>query len=429
LRSWALSAAYLRRLNHILVPATKAERDRFRRARPFRLLRGLSILYERFSEDGQLLVTCTAVASLLALDLKRSDVYLAWATLAGLLFASWVASFFFRLHHVELDVSVPRRVTVGAEAVFTLAIRNAGTHLHESVAARGPFLPWDGSWLQRRTGLAALAPGNTAYLELAARFMARGEHHLDPFQVRAMVPFGLAFGPALRTHGVRFLVVPRIANVVSLSLPRGRRHNPGGVPRAAHTADSRELLGVRPYRFGDPIRDLHARTWARVGEPVVREYREEYFARIGIVLDTEQGMGAESDFEAAISLVAGIIARSSQGESLVELIVLGKTMHTATLGRSTGTLDQALELLACVEPEAAFDGDAVSALVIPRLPRLSCLVFVALRWDDARRTFAEGVSAMGTACSSLVVTDAELPAGDFTAVAPKAIHAGAPLPL
>jgi uncharacterized protein (DUF58 family) len=403
-RGWTQLAADLRRINHILIPATKEERDRWRASPTARGLKWTAFALGRFTDDGQVLLVWGAIAAVFALDVRTSDVYMAWAALTGLLFASWAWSSFFRLNGVTVEVVVPRRVTVGDETTFTLAAHNDGPRDLDTLAVRGPFLPWDGSWIVRRAGIARLARHAVSRTELRARFRARGEHHLDAFRVQALVPFGLTLGPARVTAGIRFLAVPRIANVVSLSAPRGRRQQPGGASGASSTGDSRELMGIRPYRFGDPIRDLHARTWARVGAPVVREYREEYFSRVGIVLDTDVGQEPDAHFEAAISLVAGIVEQLGRTEALVDVIVVGSTAYGLSLGRGLGTLDRALELLARVEPEGPFDRGALSARVLPRLSSVSGLVFVALRWDTTRSAFAEEVRATGTACAPFVVT-------------------------
>ncbi len=66
-----------------------------------------------------------------------------------------------------------------------------------------------------------------------------------------------------------------------------------------------ELIGVRPYRMGDTVRDLHAKSSARLGVPVVREYVQEYFTRIGVVLDIDRNVSSPPRFEAAISLDLG----------------------------------------------------------------------------------------------------------------------------
>ncbi len=403
-RGWRQLAADLRRINHILIPATKEERDRWRHSRMARGFRWTAFALGRLTDDGQVLLGWVAVASVFALDVRTSDVYIAWAAMSGLLFASWACSPLFRLSGVKVEILVPRRVTVGDETTFTFAVRNEGPRNFDTLTVRGPFLPWDGTWIVRRAGFPRLSRDAVSRTELRARFRSRGEHHLDPFRLQALVPFGLATGPSLVTEGTRFLAVPRIANVVSLSLPRGRRHQAGGASGASSTGDSRELLGVRPYRFGDPIRDLHARTWARVGEPVVREYREEYFARIGIVLDTDLAQGTDAHFEAAISLVAGIVDQLARTEAIVDVIVVGHTAYGLSLGRGAGTLDRALELLARVEPGGPFDPGALLASVRPRLASVSGLAFVALRWDTARSAFAEEVRSAGTACTTLVVS-------------------------
>jgi uncharacterized protein (DUF58 family) len=238
---------------------------------------------------------------------------------------------------------------------------------------------------------------------MRARFSFRGEHHLDPFHARELLPLGLALGPAIATGGCRFLVVPKIADVARVTTPRGRRHQPGGIALASKTGESMDLLGVRPYRPGDPVRDLHARSWARLGTPVVREYQQEYFSRIGVVLDTDEEIASERQREAAISLAAGIVATLSRGEALIDVIVVGRQVHTLTVGRSLGYFEQALDLLACVEDKGPFDGEDLLSRLAPHLPELACVVFVALAWDEARAAFYGRVQQLGVGCSAVVV--------------------------
>ena len=102
------------------------------------------------------------------------------------------------------------------------------------------------------------------------------------------------------------------------------------------------------------MRDLHARSWARTGIPVVREYQEEYFSRIGVIVDTDEDAADPRTFEAALSLAAGVVAHLSRGEALIDLLVVGDHVHSLTLGRSLGFLEQALDLDAqCSDVAAA----------------------------------------------------------------------------
>jgi uncharacterized protein (DUF58 family) len=308
---------------------------------------------------------------------------------------------------------------------------NDGARPHYGVRVRGPFLPYDGRWVTPRPTVAELAPRAAARGEVKASFSQRGEHHLDPFHASALVPLGLAVGPDVSSPGCRFLVVPKIANVVRVRTPIGRRHQPGGVALASKTGESMDLLGVRPYRPGDPVRDLHARSWARSGTPVVREYQEEYFSRVGVVVDTDRTVEEPACLEAALSVAAGVVAHLSRGEALIDLLVVGDQVHNLTIGRSLGFLDQALDLLACVEAGAAPTLDALWGRLAPHLPQLSCVVLVALAWDGPRRALADRIRGLGVGCVTVVITETDAPPGgaDLTWVSVNATERGEALSL
>lgn len=387
------------RLNHILLPETKAARDRFRRGLWGRVLRPVSWLYGALSDEGRVLAVGSILVAFFGIDVQSSDVYILWAAIAGLFVGSLAVRPFYRLPGVAVRVDVPRRVTVGEPLRFGVTVRNDGPRAALSLRVRGPFLPWDGVWTGRSPTVAELGPGAEARVEAAARFVARGEHHLDPFGVTALVPFGLAVGEAVWSSGVKFLVVPKIASVARLSMPVGRRHQPGGVALASKTGESMELLGVRPYRPGDPVKHLHARSWARAGAPVVREYQEEYFSRVGVIVDTSGS--DERRFEASISLAAGVVACLSRGEALIDLLLVGGDLHDLTIGRHLGFLEQALDLLALSTPaRRPLSPDELLSRLSPHLGRLSCVIEIRTSRDPS---LAERIRGHGVACTTLVV--------------------------
>jgi uncharacterized protein (DUF58 family) len=259
---------------------------------------------------------------------------------------------------------------------------------------------------------------------ICACFVARGQHHIDPFRAVALLPLRLSQGPPQRTESARFIVVPRVARVLSVTTPKNRRHQPGGVARASRTGDATDLLGVRPYRPGDPVRDLHARSWARHGSPMVREYQEEYFTRIGIVLDTDASVASAAHLEGALSLCAGVIASLCRGEALVDVLITGNHVTKLALGRSLGALDQALDLLAVVQPESGFAKDRLLAQLAQYLERLSSIVFVALAWDDSRAAFVASLRSRGVGCVVFIVGDEAARTDTATTVSLAAIVRG-----
>jgi uncharacterized protein (DUF58 family) len=423
------------RLNHILIPSTKAGRDCFRASLLGKLVRPFGWLYGALSEEGRVLAVAATAIGGFGMDVQSTEVYLLWALLTGLLVASLAVTRLFRLDGVRVEVDAPRRVTLGDAITFAITLRNAGDREHHAVRVRGPFLPWDGRYAGADPGASAgkgalaaspdvarLPPGGVAMVAIRARFSARGEHHLDPFTAAALVPFGLAQGAAVSSPAVKFLVVPKIARVVPFSTPPGSRYQPGGVALASKTGESMDLLGVRPYRAGDPVRLLHARSWARTGSPVVREYQEEYFSRIGVVVDA--AAPDARTLEAILSLAAGVVAHLSRGEALIDLLVVGDRVHDLTIGRNLGFLEQALDLLAAVQIEKArVAPDALVRRLAPHLARLSCVVVVTPAWD--RGALAERIRSAGVACTTLVVGEgASVRGNDLRYVAVSAIERG-----
>lgn len=276
---------------------------------------------------------------------------------------------------------------------------------HRAIRIEQPLLPRDGTWIGAPAPISRLAAGGQASTLARARFVARGEHHIDPFRAVALLPLGLSQGAPVRTKGVRFVVVPKVARVTAITTPLNRRHQPGGVARASRTGDATDLLGVRPYRPGDPVRDLHARLSARHGLPMVREYQEEYFARIGMVVDSDAKAATPAHLEAALSLAAGVIASLCRGEALVDVLVVGEHMQRLSLGRGLGSLDQALDILSAVQPSRGLSADRILARLGPHLEQLSSVVLIFLAWEPTRATLASAIRSRGVGCVVLIVGD------------------------
>lgn len=426
----------LAELNHLLIPRTKSDRDRLRNSRLGRALAPVASIAASSTAAGRGLLGLTLFAGMLVLglDVDQTQAHVALAGLIGLLVTGIVGHFITTLREVTVVVSAPRRASVGERVQFAVAVTNHGSDPVRALQVVRPFLPWDGTWADVRPSIAELAPDTTSQALCEAVFIARGEHHLDAFEVGAMAPFGLTLGKPVASGDVRLTVVPRIAPIARVTTPMTRKHHPGGVALASKTGESMDLLGVRPYRPGDPMRALHARSWAKRGAPVVREYEEEYFTRLGVIVDCDGTISKPAQLEAALSLAAGLMARLSQGEALIDLLVIGDTVHPLTIGRSLGHLDQALDRLACVTSGPKLDAERLLAGLAPHLAKLSAVIFVAFAWDETRRAIAARIQGAGVGCQTFVITRRganERPRSDagVTEVSEEAIAGGEPLVL
>jgi uncharacterized protein (DUF58 family) len=392
------------RLNHVLIPGTKEGRDRLRSGWAGKLGWPAIATYNALTDEGRMVSLLMIIVAGFGVDVRSTELYVLWAMLAGVICGSILVRPLYALRGVRVEVSAPRRVLLGEDLVFGITITNGGPVDLSAVRVSGPFLPWDGRWTgatRASPGVSGLKRGASARVELRARFVSRGEHHLDPFRAAALVPLGLAQGRGLQTSGTRFLVLPRIARVVRVTLPETRRDQTGGVALASKTGDSMELLGVRPYRPGDPIRHLHARSWARTGQPIIREYHEELFRRVAVVVDIDGDDEARA--EAAISLAAGVVSHLARGEAIIDLLVAGERVHDLTLGRSLGFLEQALELLACLAPRTSPRSHATALLaqLEPHFDRLSSVILIEAGSQSG--AIVDRVRATGIGCLWLSV--------------------------
>lgn len=396
----------LGRLTRLLRPRERRAPARSRQGSSRRRLLHRSWLFARLSREGRALLGMASLSLIFAADVGRSESHLLSIATLSLIVAALCFTRGYRLRAVSAAASSPQRVALGEELQIAIELCNEGTREWHRLRVEPPLLPRDGRFTELPADVDALGRGERLRVSARACFTARGAHHLDPFRVAALVPLGIAQGAAQETHGISFLVVPRVARVSSITTPSGRRHQPGGVAGASRTGDTSDLAGVRPYRPGDAPRDLHARSWARHGAPMVRQYQEEYFTRVGVVVDTDAAQRPEA-LEAALSLAAGVIARLCSGEALVDVLVAGQRAERLSLGRHLASLERALDVLAVVQATADFEGRRLLAQLEPHLSRLSSVVLVALAWDEARAAFVHALEAQGVAV--LVVVAGEAP--------------------
>ncbi len=419
----------LQRLNHVLLPSTKTGRDRYRTGLLGKIARPLIWLFQALSNEGRFLLLLWLVAGAFGLDVRKHRVHQMWCLLSGLLLQALLLRRFAVLEGVKLVLSYPERVTVAERMTISILLQNTGDKSHHDIHVDGPLLPWDGQYLTAERRLPQVGAQSQASLDVGLRFIERGEHHLDRFHVAQRAALGLGLGPSLPSEGMRFLVLPKVCPISALSTELGARYQPGGVALASKTGESTELVGLRPYRPGDPVRDLCAKAWARTGQPVVREYQQEYFTRFGVVMDTDIAIASPERFEAAISLTAGVLEHLSRAEALVDLLVFGDEVHRLTLGRSLGFVEQGLDLLACARAGENLKIEALMAQLDPHLSQLSAVVFVALEWDAPRRALLAQIQERGVGVSALVVRDEAVPDPKAKAVPVEQIRSGRALML
>jgi uncharacterized protein (DUF58 family) len=249
--------------------------------------------------------------------------------------------------------------------------------------------------------------GGHATIPLALKALKRGVYSLPPVRAFWTWPLNLFRSGKLSVSVPPLMIIPRFTPIENIDLPVGRRYQPGGFALTSNLGDSPEYVGNRYYVPGDSVRRIDSRAWARLGRPAVREYQEEYYCRIALVLDTyiprrrrTRPEGFE-ELEAAISLAAAIADALSRGEYIIDIFAAGPELYTFRAGQNMAHLDNVLEILSCVEACRKNPFDTLAPALAEEVANIATMICVFLDWDESRRHLVQ--MAEETGCLSRVV--------------------------
>lgn len=398
----------------------------------WRVFRGLGAVQHgirrHFTPAGIFAISVATLAAVFGIDTNQSLAYRIFTLLVALLAVAWLAA---RLARGRFEVrrELPRAVAAGESFTYRVRIRNTGaraiagaTLLENTGDPRPAFeafraearLPIYREWWRvleagrvasvGATPVPGIETGGEVELQVTARTFRRGRLHFADATVALPDPLGLAW----RAHRVeaqgQVLVLPRRYRLPPLDLPGARRYQPGGVSQSSSVGDSGEFIGLRDYRPGDPMQRIHWKSFARRGEPVVREYQDEFFERHALVLDTFCARGQEEAFEEAVAVAASLAETIDTRECLLDLMFVGAEAYTFTAGRGQMQTDGLLAVLAGVAPCRAKPFSVLRDAVRGRRAAMSGAVAILLAWDEPRRAFVDEMRALGLTLRVLVVS-------------------------
>ena len=341
----------------------------------------------------------------------------------------WVVAAFvavIRRPAVRAEVRHATRVWAGEFLPVEVSIEQTGKGIGLDLFVVPHCLPFAVDDRSVRTGaggaaaLPALTQGQKVNAKLALYCGKRGNFQLKGFRVETDFPFGIMRSYEVIKHEKTLLVYPRFSSLAHMQLPAGRRYQPGGVALATELGDSVEFIGNRDYREGDNLRDVDWRATARLNRPIVREYRQEYFLRVAVVLDTHVPFGKghkgklraadrRQDFERAVSICAAIGEYLARKEYIVDIFAAGPNLYHLVAGRSLAYLEQILDILACVGENPVEPFGSIEPELMENLSRISTVICVFLEWNETRRKFVHNLQQQGVGLKTIVLSDAPSP--------------------
>ncbi len=222
-------------------------------------------------------------------------------------------------------------------------------------------------------------------VEIKLTPLRRGYLDFDRIRLASADPMGLFHAQKSYSQKNRLLILPKLYDTPRLDLPGRRVYQTGGTNRASLTGDSQEFVSLREYRPGDPMRSIHWRSYAKRGEPIVKEYQDEYVIRFGLILDTYlTAEGSNETFEKAVSLAASFMFNQTQQDALLDLMFIGNEAYRYTSGRGHSNIDSILEVLACIQPTETENLDRLQALLDEHIHECCALICILLEVDDEK---------------------------------------------
>lgn len=245
--------------------------------------------------------------------------------ISGLTFAllgltGWLSRRMLRDVAIERTTIVP--VSVGETIEIGLRVRNTSAKHHKALIQildeRDRALGGDD--LHAIDALNAGAEHRWIDRHIAER---RGVYVWDRLWVRTGAPLGLFWARSLHHVPAKAVVYPQVLPLSRCPIidRLGDERNPVAATRDRQSIDAQEGITrtLRAYRTGDPMRLIHWKSSARLGELRVRELETQNSGRQVTIAIDDRATWEPDDFEQAASAAASIYFYASRAQLEVSL--------------------------------------------------------------------------------------------------------------
>jgi uncharacterized protein (DUF58 family) len=145
----------------------------------------------------------------------------------------------------------------------------------------------------------------------ALKGMPRGAHAIERLRIRSRHPFGVCMAEQVVTVRGEAIAYPTPALPEDPS-QRGR----GGDGNRPPGGDEESLAGLRDWRDGDSLRQIHWKATARRGSPIVKEYERHGGEGVDLVIDRRCDAAA---LERALSIATRLVLDAAKTKQALRL--------------------------------------------------------------------------------------------------------------
>ena len=397
----------------------------------------------RFTSAGILVLVTIFITAGLGIDTNQSLIYQIFAFLLPLLITSlmiaWIMNFFSQ-SPCKIERKLPRFATVGEQLTYEILFHNLTNRKQKGlIICDNPEDPlpsfetfieerepgeekrniWDRTvrfhrwlWLISQNTRARfkelpipdVMPDAVEKIRLQTIPLQRGYLRLTGVTITRPDPIGLCKSFQVIPIRQKILVLPKQYKIPDIVLAGTRKYHAGGISMASKVGDSNEFHSLRQYRPGDPMKQIHWKSWAKTNELIIREYQDEFFVRHALILDTFQKSQYNDVFEEAVSIAASLVGKIQTRESLLDLMFVGAQIYSFSSGRSMRQTGKMLEILACVKTCSDQTIASLESKIRQSAGLLSGCVCILLSWDQDRQDFIHFLLSQGLPLIVIVVT-------------------------
>lgn len=316
----------------------------------------------RFTRGGLVFTVGALAVGFAAINTGNNLLYLLLGAMLGFIAVSgWLSEQVIR--QLRVRRKTPRGVTVGNPVRIEYTIRNRKERLPTFA------LELSEKGLPGKAFLPSLPAGETRTIRSENRFVRRGVYPLGTLTLSTAFPFGLFRKERDVSLGGELVIWPRSDRKIYRPSTAGGNVRRLGRAAVGVTGPRGEYRGLRPFRPGDDPKDIHWRSTARLGEPIIREYERSDSDALWICLDLRGEPGDRA--EEAVEIAASLTARAIQEGRRVGLSTWKVSLDP---GHGPGQMERILDALARVDFRPG------SPRVVSPVSRARC-VLVGLRGD------------------------------------------------
>ena len=224
----------------------------------------------------------------------------------------------------------------------------------------------------------------TAELALSGVADRLGEHSWPAQRARIAGPLGLAWWPQRLPVSVVSRVMPDIGGAATAASALLR----GGARAGAHAGAGAELLQLREFRPGDPLRLVDWKASARRGALISRDFAEDQHLDIVLAVDCGRSSGIRcGDLDRLghyVNLAARFAAHAVARDDRVGLVAYGdRPLAALSPARGQGAVRRIHTLLGALTLQPTDSNPLHAAMRIRALVRHRCLVLLLTDVADA----------------------------------------------